>query len=859
MLRLALVVALALAWVRPASAYDVARPMGLYASGSGAALVLLDSRLEVTVRGPIVEVVAVQRFRNPMARATEATYIFPLPADAAVSAMAIQVGARSIRAAIEPRESAQRRYEAAVAAGVGGALLEQERPDVFTQTVAAIPPHGVVEVTLRYDTLARFDAGGWQLVLPMVVAPRYVPGTASGRGTTGSGQSPDTDRAPDASRITPSGAPGAGGQTAVAIHFVDPPAELSSPSHELGGTRSDATLVDPHSDHDAIVRWRAAAPSAGWIERDGDGGYAAVVLEAPAAPARKAPIRVILAIDRAATTRGDADAIARPLVRALFGRLDAADRVRLIGSENFMWSAPGQAQRLIEAASGRAVPVFDLSRVLRDARPEGAAIVLVSDGLVADDRAAIAAARGLGVPIHVVGIGPAPARATLHQLAAMTGGTERYAVAADDLGALARAVLDDVASPPAPLAINWGTLGTFDVEPAVLARLGGGQAMLVVARVKRAQPANARTRGDVFAFEPLGRPRPVDGATTASGPLARRWARERLDSLVAAGDRAAVTRHALAFGLVSPYTSLVAVGSEVVVQGGVKHSVAVPVSIPSGMRWQAVKQLIDPDAARKDTSGRDTAARDTAADDSDDGDDGDDGDKKPAKKGVKKPPSARPPTEIPVDRSPGTRNRKDGAPMPGENPYTTTPPAATPAAPPASPKDVAAAEPERPLSDEELAKLAEQDAKTEVVTVTGSLIGRREEHVPGVWLGASLGGGVAVDHGARSLLSLDVRLDIPRSQIFGVEGSLWLVGTNRIEGRGLFTFTTDRVARWLDLGLGAGVHVGDGTGIAGSVRLRAITPLRWLGAVLRYDTAVLLTRPSVDVEHAATLGIELSY
>ncbi|HMG23547.1 MAG TPA: VIT domain-containing protein, partial [Kofleriaceae bacterium] len=360
--------------------------MGLYPAGNAPALAMLDSRIEVTVRGPLVETVVVQRFRNPTAHATEATYIFPLPADAAVSAMAIQVGTRAIRAAIEPRDAAQRRYEAAIAAGVAGALLEQERPDVFTQSVAAIPPGGVVEITLRYDSVARYEAGRWELVLPMVVGPRHVPGTASGRATTGSGRAPDTDRAPDASRVTPAASPGAGGSTAVAIHFVDPPSELVSPTHELGGTRGEATLSDPRSDHDAIVRWRAPAASAGWVERDGDAGFAAVVVEAPAAAARRpgSPLRVILAIDRSATTRGDGDAVEHPVVRALCGALDAADRVRVIGSDGFPWAAPGEALRALERVWATPAPVFDLSRVLAGAQPDGAPIVLISDGLVAD-------------------------------------------------------------------------------------------------------------------------------------------------------------------------------------------------------------------------------------------------------------------------------------------------------------------------------------------------------------------------------------------------------------------------------------------------------------------------------------------
>src|SRR5947207_14011276 len=124
MVRLALVATL-LAVSAPAHAFEQARPMGLYAANHGPALAQVDSRIEITVRGPILETVVVQRFRNAGARATEATYIFPLPADAAVSAMAMKIGTRTIRAAIEIREAAQRRYEAAIAAGVAGTLLEQ--------------------------------------------------------------------------------------------------------------------------------------------------------------------------------------------------------------------------------------------------------------------------------------------------------------------------------------------------------------------------------------------------------------------------------------------------------------------------------------------------------------------------------------------------------------------------------------------------------------------------------------------------------------------------------------------------------------------------------------------------------------
>src|ERR1700733_2377888 len=154
-------VALAATTVASAGA-DLPRHAGMYPQ-QGSGLAMVSSDVDVTVHGAIVEVSVAQTFRNDTDRVTEATYIFPLPADAAVSAMAITIGTRTIHAAIATRGDARKRYEDAVAAGVGAGVLEQERPDVFTQTVSAIPAHGTVAVALRYDTTARFADARWTL------------------------------------------------------------------------------------------------------------------------------------------------------------------------------------------------------------------------------------------------------------------------------------------------------------------------------------------------------------------------------------------------------------------------------------------------------------------------------------------------------------------------------------------------------------------------------------------------------------------------------------------------------------------------------------------------------------------------
>jgi Ca-activated chloride channel family protein len=913
MVRLGFAIAVAaLSSAAVAHAGELPKSVGLYPQ-AGPALPMLDSKIEVTVRGPVVEAVVTQRFQNRTDKATEATYVFPLPIDSAVSAMSIKSGNRSIHASIEKREDAQRRYEGAVRAGVAAALLDQERPDVFTQTVAAIPARGTVEITLRFDTMARYQDGTWELVVPLVVAPRYVPGVVTNRPTTGTGRAPDTDRAPDASRVTPGGAPGAGGSTAVTLKFFDKPTDVTSPTHEIKVSGSDATFVDPKSDHDAIVRWKTPATAAGWVEQDADGGYAAVVVEAGPATPRKGTMRCLLVLDRSATSRGDADAIAHPLVKSLLASLTASDRVAVAGSDQIAWTQPADAARALEQVWSSPAGAFDLTKVLAAARPDGAAVVLVSGGLVADDRAAVAAAIKLGVPVHVIGVGPAPARGLLAQIAAATGGTVRFAVPGDDVVALAKSALADAASQPIPLTVTWGTLAASDVVPGSLARVGAGQATIVLARVKRAQTANGRARGELFAIETLPAPRIVDGATTAMGPLARRWARNRLDELLSTkATTAVVTAHALHYGLVSPHTSMVAIGDEVVVQGGVKRSIAVPVSVPSGMKWQAVKKetTVDVDVAEAPaidkTSGGDDAKKTvkpvkpstdprrnvpgggrtpTTTDD-----------KPPA---AKKPLEPTKPTKKEKDKEAKERQDKEARerdyrnkqrapvvvnkapvpvvvrPEPTSVGGTTVTPTAPPPPPTMQPEPVLRHRRTHSESDGD-----EDDANTkskkaadspreayggtidstegEMVTISSSAPRR------GRWrVAAGVGGGLLRAGGeTTSVLSIGTRVEIGLGgrAMAGLDGALWLVDGKDVEGHLLASFARRGLARWLELGLGAGLHFGNGVGPAASLSLRYhLPPLPRAAGFLRYDGALHTDDLGTHGESSFTLGLEYGF
>src|SRR5207245_10073652 len=140
-------------------------------------------------------------FPSPVTWPGEAIYSFPLADRAALDAMSMRTGERTIRGEIKRREEARRIYEAARNAGQVAALLDQERPNIFTQTLATLMPGPTVEIRIEYVEPLVFRDGTFEFSFPTVVGPRFIPGAPTAH--AGTGWAPDTTRVPDASRITP--------------------------------------------------------------------------------------------------------------------------------------------------------------------------------------------------------------------------------------------------------------------------------------------------------------------------------------------------------------------------------------------------------------------------------------------------------------------------------------------------------------------------------------------------------------------------------------------------------------------------------------------------------------------------------
>ncbi len=132
------------------------------------------------VSGPFSRVTVKQTYTNAYPQKIEAVYTFPLSHRAAVDRMRMRIitpeGERVVDGEVKERGVARQMYESAREAGYVASLLEQERPNIFTQSVANIEPNATVEVEIAYvETLAARD-GVYTFDFPTVVGPRYIPG-----------------------------------------------------------------------------------------------------------------------------------------------------------------------------------------------------------------------------------------------------------------------------------------------------------------------------------------------------------------------------------------------------------------------------------------------------------------------------------------------------------------------------------------------------------------------------------------------------------------------------------------------------------------------------------------------------------
>ena len=567
---------------------------------------MLATDMAVEIAGPVILTRVTQRFENPSDQWVEARYVFPLPADSGVDRLRMQVGERFIEGQIHERQAARRIYEQARDNGQRASLVEQERPNMFTTSVANIGPGETIIIQIEYQDVARLRDGTFEMRIPLGLTPRYIPRSDDYLLVSETG-TPPAASVPDAHRITPpvmapSSEPGDQLRLPVTIS-----AELR-PGFELGAITSlyHATRIDRSepdiarielangpipANRDFVLTWRPAnetAPSASLFTEEWNGEtYLLAQILPPATLNEDAPRRpreTIFVIDNSGSMAGTSMRQAREALLDALDRLQPEDQFNIIRFDNTMeqvFPAPVEASdgRLRQArrfvrnldADGGTNMLPAMRAALTDDTPEDTSrvrqIVFLTDGAIGNER-------DLFNEIHArlgrsrlfpVGIGSAPNTYFMERAARAGRGTFTHIGDVSEVSermaqlytALERPVMThlDALFPQGSLSEIW---------PAPLPDLYYGEPVLMTARLSdpdgmlllegRLAQSGWQTRLD------LADARPAAG-------IAALWARNRIKGIEetrfqgASADRvdAAVLQTALDFHLVSRLTSLVAV------------------------------------------------------------------------------------------------------------------------------------------------------------------------------------------------------------------------------------------------------------------------------------------------------------
>jgi Ca-activated chloride channel homolog len=591
---------------------------------------VLSTDVELRVTGVVARALVRQRFTNPANEWAEGVYVFPLPEDAAVDHLKMRVGDRLIEGVIQERVAARTAYETARRGGQRASLVEHERPNVFTTSVANIPPAATIDVEIEYQQTVRYDAGRFVLRFPMVVGPRYVPGTPLGS-RAGSGWAPDTDVVPDASRITPPVAhPAQGPINPVSLRAeVDaglPLATVESSSHAirtrpLGGGRVEIELQETSvaADRDFELTWAPAAatvPTTTLLaEARGDEVFALLMVLPPTgAPVERdrLPREVVFVLDHSGSMAGASIEQARSALKLALARLQPTDTFNVIRFNHrthglFASPEPATRQRLAEAeryveairADGGTEVLPALRRALDGAERDDRLrqVIFLTDGAVGNETQLFEAIRDrLGASrLFTIGIGSAPNSHFMRQAARLGRGTFTYISTPTEVQQKMTSLFRKLESPVlADVRVELVGVPDAVVLPAPVPDLYVGEPIVVAVRA-RTLPSAAVVRGR-FGATVWESSVALHEAASGVG-LAVHWARARIASLMdqhragASDDevRHAVLDVALRHHLVSAYTSLVAVDTTPARPGDAPLTThALKTNLPHGWEYDAV-------------------------------------------------------------------------------------------------------------------------------------------------------------------------------------------------------------------------------------------------------------------------------
>ncbi|MEM7064462.1 MAG: VIT domain-containing protein [Cyanobacteria bacterium P01_B01_bin.77] len=621
---------------------------GLYGQSDEQPLVfpLKHTEVKAQVSGNISRVDVTQTFENPFNTALEATYVFPLPDEAAVDTLMIRFCDRTIQGRIEKREEAQAIYQRAKQKGQTAGLLEQERANIFTQSLANIPPGEQIEVAISYSDQLAYKQGSYEFVFPMVIGPRYIPGNPMADSAQGSATAPmslnqDTDLVPDASRlngpILPAGLrSGHDIQITVEIETGFELSNLRSPSHQILVNTIAADTIAADSQHartqitlapsdtlpnkDLILRYQVASDRAQTsllTQSDQRGGHFAVYLIPALSYDTTAyiPKDMVFLIDTSGSQSGAPLAQCQTLMRRFIEGLHPQDTFNIINFANTtrqlaqvsLNNTPRNRQQALNyvdrlRAGGGTEMMRGLKTVLNlpHLDPERIRnIVLLTDGYIGNETQIFDEVQRSLSPssrLHSFGAGSSVNRFLLNRMAELGRGISQVVRHDEPIDQVVDPFFNQINNPVlGNLSLHWDGLGAApSLYPTALPDLFAQQPLILLGHKTDNQPGTLRINGMTARGKSFEQSFTVSFTPSGNPAIAQLWGRARIKALMnqmVSGETTlgveAVTETALVYQLLSQYTAFVAVSDEIrIEQPNTTASVNVPVNMPEAASYE---------------------------------------------------------------------------------------------------------------------------------------------------------------------------------------------------------------------------------------------------------------------------------
>ena len=614
----------------------------LKVDGESYDLPLEHTHVKADLTGYVATVEVRQKYKNPFAYPIETTYVFPLPENSAVNGMKFIIGDRVIEAQIKKRQEARQIYEKAKKQGHTTALLEQERPNIFTQSVANIAAGSEIDVIISYVQDLTYDDGSYEFVFPMVVGPRFIPGnnTDENLNNKGTGWAPDTDEVPDASRITPP-VVGGGMRTGHDISLeltADagfPIGQWEVPTHKVAGERLDdgtldLTLAELKSlpNRDFVLRYKVDTeqPQVAVISHsDTQGGFFTLVLQPPELDIDTLVGRreLIFVVDISGSMMGIPMSMCKTMMSQFLENLRPMDTFNVItfaggNSKLFKNSRPANKTNLLQATRFVDGMRSGGGTMMKGAVEEALSppieadrhryVIFMTDGFVGNEDGIMKSTgkfikehnkNGRKARVFGIGVGSSINHNLIKSFEKHGKGLSLFVTKREDPTKAVQRMQSVIDHPVmTDISVDWGKLSVKSVFPKKLPDMFASRPLFIHGRYNELESDTITVRGTLNG-SPIEMPLEVSFKEKASNDkvLPLLWARAKITELEEEklfGDKEKaiedITQIGLDFKLVTAFTSFVAVDSSTVVSDGDPLKIIQPVDAPEGMDMGGIPQ-----------------------------------------------------------------------------------------------------------------------------------------------------------------------------------------------------------------------------------------------------------------------------